>query len=1108
MRVPGPMTSPSTAAAATVAVFLRGAPRLVRGDGGLRMLERKDAALLALLALDGPAPRARLALLLWPEVDAERARNNLRQRLFRLRRLAGRAVVDAGEVLALADGIVHDLAALAEDAAGSAADLLGTLDYTDCAALADWIAAARARLRRQRRTLLARRAERLAQDGRIAAALVAAEELVADDPLAEDAVRLLMRLHAARGDHAAARAAYQRMADALAQQLDAHPSAESRLLLERIVGGTPATRAPAVLRPPRLIGRDREWRQLEDALRAGAGVLILGEPGIGKSRLLAEFCAAGDALAAVSARPGDAVVPYATLARLVRVLLARCDAPAEPWARAELARLAPELGAAPAGDLNLVRLVHALVRLVLRARAAGLRGLALDDLHYADAASLEALGAMAGHEEVTGLHLLAGARRAELPDALREWRVGQSGLSEIHLGPLDRDGVGALLASLALPDFDADAWAAPMFRHTGGVPLFVLETLRAVLGGATIAAPGAALPAPETLNGLIARRLAQLSAPALQLARVAALAAQDFGIELAASVLACHPLDLAPPWRELEAAQIIRDDAFAHDLIFEATVRAVPPDLARTLHHAIATHLQAGAAAPARIARHWQAAGVWPRAADAFARAADLAHAASRRADELACREAAIENMRRAGRADAAFQLARANIETVLLVKGAGAARAAVDALEAGAVTLAQRIEVQLARAHTLLAATDQEGARAAAGAAIALAAGEPFVRQRFEACVLLALSLAQLGEADAALAALQPLAAQAASGSLRQRFDYWSARSYALQTAGRRRLCAEAVEQAIELAEALGDFAEVMTSTSNLAIIESQLGRYDAALRLQRRALAMRERLGEVTGVPAYSVVMNLGVYCAATGAYREALAHLETALQRFRAASEPTWVTVAENQLAVALLFLGQPARARRVLTEVPAAVLTSTRARRLLVEARIERALGKSGARSVGKALATLGPGGEAYMRAVALLEKSYEDAPDEAAQSCARVATEAGQGEHRALAIKARFLRAWHLSRAGRHPEAAAEARLAAAESADALPGDMYAPEAHWIAFQVFDAAGDPAAARAQLQDAVRWINERALPNVPSEYRDGFLDRNAINRAILTTAGRRL
>jgi len=596
----------ATTTVGTVRVELLGAPRLVLAGSEDHPLERKDAALLAMLALDGKCVRTRVAAFLWPDADPDKAGNNLRQRLFRLRRLAGRDLIKVTDALVLADGVEHDLVAgIDPETTAVRTRLLGTLDYDDCGELADWVAAARGRWRKQRRDALEQYADRLEQQGRIAAALHCADRLVADDPAAEDCVRRLMRLHALRGDRAAALAAYQRLKETLASDLAALPSESTQALAAQLARGAalsadaPRVQRPSILRPPRLIGRETEWNRLEQAWSGGRSALVLGESGIGKSRLLADFAAVRNDSLVSAARSGDSAIAYALLARIARGLVARYDAPETSWVRGELARLAPEIGTAADGALNAVRMVQALVRLIEHARNAGLFGLVLDDLHYADDASLEALLAMAGHDGARGLRLLVGARAGEEPRVLREWRLTGSAV-EIRLEPLARAGVAALLESLALPDFDAGTWAEPMFRHTGGNPMFVLETLRAMLAGT--ASSKHALPAPVHVGELIGRRLAQLPSAALELAQVAAFAGQDFSAELAATVLRKHVLDIVDAWRELEAAQILRDGAFAHDLIIEATLGAVRAEQATQLHRLIGAYLESHDAPAARVA--------------------------------------------------------------------------------------------------------------------------------------------------------------------------------------------------------------------------------------------------------------------------------------------------------------------------------------------------------------------------------------------------------------------------------------------------------------------------------------------------------------------------
>src|SRR5439155_18289643 len=174
--------------------------------------------------------------------------------------------------------------------------------------------------------------------------------------------------------------------------------------------------------------------------------------------------------------------------------------------------------------------------------------------------------------------------------------------------PLPAEAVHELLDSLALPAIDAQAWSERVFRHSGGNPFFVLETVRALLEPGADAWADTALPAPGSLQRLIAARLAKLSPVALKLARVAALAAADFSVDVAAAVLDQHPLDLLDAWRELEAADVVRGQGFAHDLIREASRAAVPEALRTWLHGRIATALEAQRAAPGRIAPHARAA--------------------------------------------------------------------------------------------------------------------------------------------------------------------------------------------------------------------------------------------------------------------------------------------------------------------------------------------------------------------------------------------------------------------------------------------------------------------------------------------------------------------
>jgi hypothetical protein len=170
--------------------------------------------------------------------------------------------------------------------------------------------------------------------------------------------------------------------------------------------------------------------------------------------------------------------------------------------------------------------------------------------------------------------------------------------------------------------------------------MFILETLKQ-LHGADLAA--GRLPRSASVGALIDRRLRALSPDALALARLAAIAGADFSLALAEEVTGRGALHLADPWAELEAAQVLRNSAFAHDLVLEATLRGIPQPIAEHLHGAVARHLQAHGGEAARLAAHWLAARDETAALPNLLRAADAARDAMRRREELEFVERAAE---------------------------------------------------------------------------------------------------------------------------------------------------------------------------------------------------------------------------------------------------------------------------------------------------------------------------------------------------------------------------------------------------------------------------------------------------------------------------------
>ena len=1102
---------------------LLGSPALCVRDRMIA-LSAKDAALLALAALAGPIRADRTAALLWPTTAARQAGTSLRQRLYRLRREAGVPLVSTGAMLQLSPEVGTDLAStlerIASDEHAGADELLGDLDYDSLPDMADWIRAQRQAWHEQRDAALAAAADRCEKEGAIVRGLVYAQRQVDGDPLAEHAQRRLMRLHYLRGDRAAAIAAFERFEQRLKDELSTRPSAETIELLATIERGAatlPAKRAMApasLMRPPRLVGRERERAALEQAWSAQRVALLSGEAGIGKSRLLQEFAAGQTGVVSVQSRPGDAGIAFALLARLLRAVLAAHALDLAPARTQELALVLPELGPplALAGSAHKLLLHRGVEATLVEAMAQGLQALLVDDLHFADDASLEMLQSLIQSDSLGPLRWALAQRPADAAAALAQLRnvlEESQRVETVVLQPLDRAQLEELIDSLGLPELDAGRLAPALLKHTGGNPMFALETVKDMLLGAGPAHEvGGTLPQPATVGALVERRLAQLSAPALKLARVAALAGANFSAELAAAVLEAHPLDIAEPWRELDAAQVIRDGAFAHDLIFEATRASVPLPIAALLHQRIAEHLQARASPAATVAPHWAGAGRWLQAGEAYVAAARRAQSASQRTHEIEYWDRAGQAFDQAGERERAFEARCDSIPACIIVHGVERAHGVIDGLLAGPRSPHQRVAALNARALAALMSADHTRGLAAAVEAGNLARGFESPWPAFAAARLHAVGLAQSGRSAEGLAIIEPYRALIErEGSPEQRGGFWADYAYVLNTLRRLRDTAFALQQSIAIAQSLGDLAELAMQTANLATVKGNLGHLDEALLLAQRALALKTELGDIDGPEAFVIRAYAGLYCGMVGRYREALEHLDAALVGLKRDRQATMIGVASNHKAQFLCELGQFARARQTL-EYDVPPVEAVRARGAHIAARIDRALGHPAPERLQFALEALDRANDPHVRMHVMLEAAEALEPAVAMHGCDDVLQMARQLEFEGVAMKARLMHAHAQSCSGRTAEAAAAMQEVVARMASVPPADLYRGQAWWLAAQVFDANGDSAQALMALAQGTDWVRRVALPHVPEEFRDSFLQRNPANRALLAAADRRL
>ena len=277
---------------------------------------KKAQALLAYLALTpGQShPRDKLAALLWADTAPGPARNALRQALFALRRalgaIEGEILQGTADAITLVPGAVQSDTAAFERAVSEGTpasleqavelyrgDLLSGLGVTE-PAFEDWLMTERERLRELALEALARLLAHQRTSGATARALQTALRLLALDPLQESVHRTLMRLYGQFGRRDAALRQYQECVEVLQRELGVEPEPETKALYQEILRQRPGHAVPlsGAARPTDrpLVGRGAEVVQLHGVLAAawaghGQIVAVVGEAGIGKSRLLGEL---------------------------------------------------------------------------------------------------------------------------------------------------------------------------------------------------------------------------------------------------------------------------------------------------------------------------------------------------------------------------------------------------------------------------------------------------------------------------------------------------------------------------------------------------------------------------------------------------------------------------------------------------------------------------------------------------------------------------------------------------------------------------------------------------------------------------------------------------
>jgi DNA-binding SARP family transcriptional activator len=662
--------------------LLGGLSVCLRSGEAVRLPTRKAQALLAYLAVHpGQShPRAKLATLLWGDAPDEQAHHRLRQALFDLRKALPATrprclVADARSLALNAAAVEVDVAAferlvtratpaaLAEAATLYRGDLLDGLGVRE-PSFEDWLVVERERLRELALNALGKLLLHHAEAGPDERAIQTALRLLALDPLREDAHRGLMRLFARQGRRGAALRQYQICVSVLARELGVEPESETKQLYQEILRTAPprataaaavtaapaatASRRPRAPRPrPRptlpppdspLVGREADSARLFDALEtawAGHGqvVLVLGEAGIGKTRLVealaAEAARRGGRLLSGRAHESEQILPFRPWVDALRAGQVVADAELvgglQPIWRRELARLFPELEeelpelATRPEDFG--RLFEAVAELVEHVAARHRLVLVLEDLHWADELTLRLLAFLARRVQSRPVLMVGTARDEELASVpvlshLLQELDRERRLMRMDLAPLSRPDTLSLVRMLARAGSDAARLARlgeQVWTVSEGNPFVIVETTRA-LEEERVPRDAGELPLAPRVREVIAARLERLSPRAEHLLAVAAVIGREFTFALLQRAGGAGEADAAEGVEELVRRRLLHavGERFVvtHDRIREVAYARLLAPTRQRLHDAVAEALEALSAPSAeavadRLAHHY-----------------------------------------------------------------------------------------------------------------------------------------------------------------------------------------------------------------------------------------------------------------------------------------------------------------------------------------------------------------------------------------------------------------------------------------------------------------------------------------------------------------------
>jgi DNA-binding SARP family transcriptional activator/tetratricopeptide (TPR) repeat protein len=681
----------------TLRVLLLGTPEIRWGEEILPIQRRYPRALLIYLASTGALiGREELLTVFWEDESEKTARLRLRETLSKLRS----ALPDSNLLLSqdnligldtervwvdqlnfekhcnqfwnaakqiphqdpLPDNLYKSLKEATELWRGSR--FLSGVSLPSTSLLDGWLSRTSQRTEQLRGMVLHRLSDHAFVTGNLEESLRLAQLAIENDELNEGLHERILQILIRLGRRGQAREHFKYVMDVTRRELGQHPSPSLFALFQltstskkyfsipstQVLKIKPSTQSP-------FVGRQAILEQLNKIHKRGGAVFILGESGLGKTRLLQEFIAQlkpKPRLLVAGCRPYETNLPFQPIIDIARNSIRPeewINIPA-PWVTSilpivpDLADLIPDANKAPEiiPEQGRSVLFEAIRQIIAHIANQQRLIVCIDDAHWADEATLSAIAYLLERPPfLEDAFLIIAARtehlNANLESLVRFQEERQKGI-RLNLPRLKQADIHQL-ASTILGTSPSNEFTAQLAKETGGNPFFILETLRTLRDRdfSSELSVKASFPLPRNMYLLIRNRLTELSSQARYVLEIAAIIGTEFRPELLAKAGEFSTKEIFQTLMELEQQQLIEcitttagdlTCRFIHDKIRETLMLEINPVKIRWLHQQVARaledFLQEDISNHASVlAYHYQAAGEWSRAFDYFIKAGQRA---------------------------------------------------------------------------------------------------------------------------------------------------------------------------------------------------------------------------------------------------------------------------------------------------------------------------------------------------------------------------------------------------------------------------------------------------------------------------------------------------